>query len=156
MSTMFSQITGVSIVYSTVGSGADQIKHQSFASQAFVRGIHRWRVNSPHKGTETRNKFPHVAHTHACVNESMHYACSRFHSNNNFLKRRHHDLCERFHDSVYDIYIYILCNWYSTYTIKICICFEQWIMVCCIITLNLGPQINVCTMIVVTDTVKSL
>ena len=42
--------TGISIVYSTICSGADQRKHQSFASPAFVRGIHRWPVNSPHKG----------------------------------------------------------------------------------------------------------
>ena len=34
----------------TVCSGADQRKHQSSASLAFVRGIHRWPVNSPHKG----------------------------------------------------------------------------------------------------------
>ena len=38
MSAMASQITGVSIVYSTVCSGADQRKHQSSASLAFVRG----------------------------------------------------------------------------------------------------------------------
>ena len=50
MSAMASQITGVSIVYSTVRSGADQRTHQSFASLAFMRGIHRWPVNSPHKG----------------------------------------------------------------------------------------------------------
>ena len=49
MSTMASQITGVTIVYSTVRSGADQWKHESFASLAFVRGTHRWPVNSPHK-----------------------------------------------------------------------------------------------------------
>ena len=49
MSAMASQITGVSIVCSTVGSCADQRKHQSFASLAFVQGIHRWPVNSPHK-----------------------------------------------------------------------------------------------------------
>ena len=30
--------------------GADQRKHQSSASLAFVWGIHRWPVNSPHKG----------------------------------------------------------------------------------------------------------
>ena len=41
MSAMASQITSVSIVYSSVCSGADQRKHQSFASLAFVRGIHR-------------------------------------------------------------------------------------------------------------------
>ena len=45
-----SQITGVSIVYLTICSGADQRKHQSSASLAFVRGIHQWAVNSPHKG----------------------------------------------------------------------------------------------------------
>ena len=36
MSTTASQITGVSIVYSTVCSGADQRKHHSAASLAFV------------------------------------------------------------------------------------------------------------------------
>ena len=47
---MASQITSLTIVYSNVHSGADQRKHQSSASLAFVRGIHRWPVNSPHKG----------------------------------------------------------------------------------------------------------
>ena len=41
MSAMTSQINGVSIVCSTVCSGAYQRKHQSSASMAFVRGIHR-------------------------------------------------------------------------------------------------------------------
>ena len=54
MSTVASQITGVSIVYSTVCSGADQRKHQSSVSLFFVRGIHRWLVNSPHKWPVTR------------------------------------------------------------------------------------------------------
>ena len=54
MSAMASQITGVSIVYSTVCSGADQRKHQSSASLAFLRGIHWWPVNSPHKGPVKR------------------------------------------------------------------------------------------------------
>ena len=44
---MASQITSISIVFSTVYSGVDQRKHQSSASLAFVRGIHRWPVNSP-------------------------------------------------------------------------------------------------------------
>ena len=35
----------------------DQRKHQSSASLAFVRGIHRWLVNSPHKGSVTRKMF---------------------------------------------------------------------------------------------------
>ena len=58
MGAMASQITGVLIVYSTVCSGADQRKHQSSASLAFVRGIHRWPVNSPHKRPVTRKRFP--------------------------------------------------------------------------------------------------
>ena len=45
-------------VKSIVYSGADQRKYQSSASLAFVRGIHRWPVNSPHKGPVTRNMFP--------------------------------------------------------------------------------------------------
>ena len=40
----------ITIVYSAVYSGADQRKHESSASLAFVREIHRWPVNSPHKG----------------------------------------------------------------------------------------------------------
>ena len=58
MGAMRSQITGVSIIYSTVGSGADQRKHQRSASLAFVGGIHRWPMNSPHKGPVTREMFP--------------------------------------------------------------------------------------------------
>ena len=49
---------GVSIVRSTVGSGADQRKHQSPTSLAFVMGIHRWPGNSTHKSPVTRKMFP--------------------------------------------------------------------------------------------------
>ena len=58
MSAIASQITTLRIVYSSVNSGADQRKHQSSASLAFVRGILRWSVNSPHKGPVTRTMFP--------------------------------------------------------------------------------------------------
>ena len=58
MTTMASQITTLTIVYSTVYSGADQRKHQSSASLAFVQGIHRGPVNSPHKWPVTRKMFP--------------------------------------------------------------------------------------------------
>ena len=51
---MPSQIAGVSIVSPTVWSGTDQGKHRRSASLTFVRGIHRWPVNSPHKGPVTR------------------------------------------------------------------------------------------------------
>ena len=58
MNAMASQITSLTIVYSIVYSGVDQRKHQSSASLAFVRGIHRWPVNSPHKGPATQKMFP--------------------------------------------------------------------------------------------------
>ena len=58
MGTMVSQITSLTIVYLIVYSDAGQTKHQSSASLAFVRGIHRWPVNSPHKGPVTRKVFP--------------------------------------------------------------------------------------------------
>ena len=58
MGTMASQITSPTSVYSTVYSGADQRKYQSSPSLAFVRGIHRWPVNSPHKWPVTRKMFP--------------------------------------------------------------------------------------------------
>ena len=58
MGAMASQITSLTSVYSTVYSGADQRKHQSSASLAFVRGIYRWPVNSPHKRPVTRKMFP--------------------------------------------------------------------------------------------------
>ena len=53
-----SQITSLMIVYSAVYSGTDHRKLQSYASLAFVRGIHRGPVNSPHKGPVTRNMIP--------------------------------------------------------------------------------------------------
>ena len=52
MSAVASQITSLTIVYSIAYSDADQRK------LAFVRGIHRWPVNSPHKGPVTRKLFP--------------------------------------------------------------------------------------------------
>ena len=58
MDAMGSQIRSLTIIYSTVYSGADQRKHQSSASLAFVWGIHRWPVNSPHKWPVTRKMFP--------------------------------------------------------------------------------------------------
>ena len=69
LSAMASHITSLTIFYSTVYSGADQRKHQSSASLAFVRGIHRWRVNSQHKWPVTRKMFPFddvIMCTHHC------------------------------------------------------------------------------------------
>ena len=58
MGAIASQITSLTIVYSIVYSDVDQRKHQSSASLAFVRGIHRVPVNSPHKWPVTRKMFP--------------------------------------------------------------------------------------------------
>ena len=52
-----SQITSPTFVYSSVYSDADQGKHQSSASLAFVREIHQLPVNSPHKWPITREFF---------------------------------------------------------------------------------------------------
>ena len=57
MDLIASQITSLTIVYSTIHSGADQSKHQSSASLAFVWEIHRWPVNFPHKWPVTRKMF---------------------------------------------------------------------------------------------------
>ena len=57
MSAMVVQITDTSIVCLTVCSGADQRKHQSSASLAIVRRIHRRPVDSPHKGPVMRRIF---------------------------------------------------------------------------------------------------
>ena len=57
MSSIACQITSVSVIYSTVYSGADQRKHQSSVSRALVREIHRWPVNSQHKASVTRKMF---------------------------------------------------------------------------------------------------
>ena len=58
MGAMACQITSLAIIYSTVYSDADQRKHQSSASLAFVRGIHRGPVNAPHKWLVPRKMFP--------------------------------------------------------------------------------------------------
>ena len=54
MGAIMSQITGVSIVYSTACSGAHQRKHQRSASLAFVW----WPANSPNKGSVMQKMFP--------------------------------------------------------------------------------------------------
>ena len=70
MSVMASQITTLTSVYSTVCLGADQRKYQSSASLAFMREIHRWPVNFPHKGPVTRTVLPFddvIMLSHCCA-----------------------------------------------------------------------------------------
>ena len=58
MDAIASQVTSLTIVYSTVYSRADYRKHQSSASLAIVRVIHQGPVISPHKWPVTRKMFP--------------------------------------------------------------------------------------------------
>ena len=58
MGVMALQITGVSISGSTICLGSDQRKHQSSIPLAFVRVIHQWPMDYPHKGPVRRKKFP--------------------------------------------------------------------------------------------------
>ena len=71
MGAMASQITSLMIIYSTIYSGTDQRKHQISVSLAFVRGIHRWPVNSPHKGPVMWKMFPF---DDIIMNERWHYS----------------------------------------------------------------------------------
>ena len=59
MGTIASEITSLTIVYTTVYSDADQNKHQSSASLAFVWGIHRDRW-IPRTKDQLRGKCFHL------------------------------------------------------------------------------------------------
>ena len=83
MGAMASQITSLTVVYSIVHSGGDQRKHQSSASLAFVRGIPRWPVNSPHKWPVTRKLSPFddvimedVQHSHNKTKQNKAISCN--------------------------------------------------------------------------------
>ena len=81
ISTMASQFTGVSIV--TQPFAQTQGKHQSSASLAFVRGIQRWPVNSPHKGPVTRKMFPFddvIMAQHCAVVQRLHWLLINVHN----------------------------------------------------------------------------
>ena len=71
MDVIASQITSLTIVYSTFYQDADQRKHKSSTSLAFVRGLHRGLVNSPHKGPATWEMFPFDDVTMSIISEYM-------------------------------------------------------------------------------------
>ena len=58
MSPMASQITSLTIVYSTVYSGADQRKHQKLRATGLCEGNSPMTGEVPHKGPVTRKMFP--------------------------------------------------------------------------------------------------
>ena len=72
MGAVASQITSLTIVSWAVYSDADQRKHQSSASLAFVRGIHRGPVNSPHKWPVTRKCFHLMTSSRFCTTQHPH------------------------------------------------------------------------------------
>ena len=84
MGTIASLITRLTIVYSTVYSNADKRKHQSSTSLAFVWGIHRWPVNSPHKWPVTRKMFPFndviisIVHLSCQYDYNFYWYCYKF------------------------------------------------------------------------------
>ena len=79
MGAIASQITSLTIVYSTVYLGADQRKHQSSASLAFV-GIHRWPVNFPLQWPVTQKmvQFDDVVMLPIRSNDLQKYTCYIF------------------------------------------------------------------------------
>ena len=102
MSVMASQITSFTIVYSSVISGADQRKHRSSVSLAFVRGIHRLPVNSPHKGPVTRKMFPF---DDVIMQISM-KACPKH-------------VCKVLHHSKISVWNFPFTNWFELYMLQI-------------------------------------
>ena len=82
MSAIASQVASLTIVYSTVYPGADQCKHQSSASLAFVWGIHRGPMNSPHKWPVTLKMFRFddvIMHRHYFKWDAITHPCHNFH-----------------------------------------------------------------------------
>ena len=77
MTKMASQITSLTVVYSTVYSEADQIKHQSSASLAFVWGIHRDRWIPRTKG-QLRGKCFHLMTSSCNTTQQNTLKCEAF------------------------------------------------------------------------------
>ena len=92
MTMLASQITSLPVVCSIVYSDVNQRKHQSSASLAFVREIHRGPVNFPHKWPVTRKMFPfddvimfNVAHDLWYLKIQLHIAFNLFMLENTIL-----------------------------------------------------------------------
>ena len=71
MSAMAYQISYVYIICSIACLGEGQRKHNRSVSLAFVRGIHRWLMDSPHKRTVMHKMFPFDG----VIMDAMSYTC---------------------------------------------------------------------------------
>ena len=91
---MAPQITGGSIAYLSVCSGADQRTYQSSASRAFAKGFHRWSVNSPHKGQVARKIILSIKYSIADDNNDKPSNISMHHKHVRWLNTR--SFCFRF------------------------------------------------------------
>ena len=88
MTTMASQITSLTVVYSNVYSDAYQRKHQSSASLAFVWGINRDRWIPRTKG-QFRGKCFHLMTSSSSTKESFVLTCSSVCSDSPFGNELH-------------------------------------------------------------------
>ena len=99
---MASQVTSLAIVYSTVYSD----KHQSPASLILVCGIHRWSVNSPHKGLVKRQMFSFddvtMAKWENVIQSSLIYIC--------FPQTKSHSISQHPHFPSGIVNVRILCK----------------------------------------------
>ena len=94
MGSMASQITSLAVVYPAVYSGADQRRHQSSASLAFVRSIHRWLMNSPHKWRVTRKMFPFDDVIMFCSHPCCRQVNYRYENVQMVRQMCYHDMCK--------------------------------------------------------------
>ena len=91
MTTIASQITSLTVVYSTVYSDADQRKHQSSASLAFVWGIHRDRW-IPRTKDQLRGKCFHLM-TSSCKHKGPYSYFMKSPQSNTRIKFHHDVIC---------------------------------------------------------------
>ena len=131
MGTIASQITRLTTVYSTVYSDANQRKHQSSASLAFVRGIHWGPVNSPHKWPVTRKLFPFDDVIMIAVHPNMMFCCVLFWCGNHLetywsLDHGQQNTCQTGKLPVCDVWY----QWNQAYGIYFVLSFPIMILYC--------------------------
>ena len=129
MGAIASQITSLTIVYSTLYADADQRKHQSSASLAFVRGIHRGSVNSPYKWPVTRKMFPFdevIMNSKECQNKhETHLTCTIC-----VLLMVFFFLCHVFATSLFSRGNWYLCEYIWTMCTKYCVQYSNELSLC--------------------------